>query len=54
MLMVGYTGNFYIIKNSWGTDWGDNGYCYVPKKVLEASDPELIAVLVKKDEEPPK
>jgi hypothetical protein len=54
MLLVGYTGNFYIIKNSWGTDWGDNGYCYVPKKVLEASDPELIAVLVKKDEEPPK
>ena len=54
MLMVGYTGNFYIVKNSWGTDWGDNGYCYIPKKVLEASDPELTAVLVKKDEEPPK
>jgi len=34
-----------------GTDWGDGGYCYVRKKVLEASDPELIAVLVKKDEE---
>jgi Papain family cysteine protease len=52
MLMVGYTGNFYIVKNSWGADWGDQGYCYIPKKVLEASDPELIAVLVKKDEEP--
>jgi hypothetical protein len=51
MLMVGYTGNFYIVKNSWGSDWGDQGYCYIPKKVLEASDPELIAVLVKKDEE---
>lgn len=51
MLMVGYTGNFYIIKNSWGADWGDKGYCYIPKKVLEASDPELIAVLVKKEEE---
>ena len=49
MLIVGYTGNFYIIKNSWGTEWGDKGYCYVPKNVLEQSDPELVAVLVKKD-----
>ena len=50
MLIVGYTGNFYIIKNSWGTEWGDKGYCYVPKNVLEQSDPELVAVLVKKDQ----
>jgi C1A family cysteine protease len=49
MLMVGYTGNFYIVKNSWGEDWGDKGYCYIPKNVLEASDPEFVAVLVKKD-----
>ncbi len=49
MLIVGYTGNFYIIKNSWGTDWGDKGYCYVPKNVLEQSEPELVGVLVKKD-----
>lgn len=48
MLMVGYTGNFFVLKNSWGTGWGDQGYCYVPKNVLAASDPELIAVLVKK------
>jgi len=48
MLITGYTGNFFILKNSWGTDWGDQGYCYVPKNVLAASDPEFIAVLVKK------
>jgi C1A family cysteine protease len=47
MLIVGYTGNFYILKNSWGTDWGDQGFCYVPKNVLAASDPEFIAVLLK-------
>ena len=47
MLMVGYTGNFFILKNSWGTDWGDQGFCYVPKNVLVGSDPEFIAVLVK-------
>ena len=46
MLLVGYTGNFFIIKNSWGTDWGDNGYCYVPRKVLMESDPEFVAVIL--------
>jgi hypothetical protein len=48
MLITGYTGNFFILKNSWGTDWGDQGYCYVPKNVLAASDPDFIAVLLKK------
>jgi hypothetical protein len=46
MLMIGYVGNFFTLKNSWGTDWGDQGYCYVPKNVLAASDPEFVAVLI--------
>ena len=55
MLCVGFTGNFYIIKNSWGTDWGDNGYCYMPRKVLMDSDPEFVAVLINRPpgSEPP-
>jgi hypothetical protein len=48
MLIVGYVGNFFTLKNSWGTDWGDQGYCYVPTNVLAASDPEFVAVLLKK------
>ena len=48
MLIVGYTGNFYIVKNSWGPDWGDQGYCYIPKSVLEASDCDFVAALVKR------
>jgi len=48
MLVVGYTGNFFTLKNSWGTDWGDQGYCFVPKNVLAASDPEFVAVLLKR------
>jgi hypothetical protein len=49
MLITGYTGNFFTVKNSWGEDWGDKGYCYIPKSVLADSDPEFIAALVKKD-----
>ena len=22
--------NVFIVRNSWGADWGDNGYCYMP------------------------
>lgn len=50
MLIVGYTGNFFIVKNSWGENWGDKGYCYIPKNVLAQSEPDLVAVLVKKDQ----
>ncbi|MEO8125847.1 MAG: C1 family peptidase [Bryobacteraceae bacterium] len=46
MLITGYVGNFFVVKNSWGIDWGENGYCYIPKNVLAASDPEFVAVLL--------
>ena len=34
--IVGYTATDYIITNSWGTDWGDRGHFYVPKRLIEA------------------
>jgi C1A family cysteine protease len=37
MLNVGYRidkgfpgGGIFFVKNSWGTGWGDHGYCYIP------------------------
>jgi hypothetical protein len=26
--LVGYTENHFIVRNSWGTEWGDEGYAY--------------------------
>ncbi|MCL2779615.1 MAG: hypothetical protein FWD73_16615, partial [Polyangiaceae bacterium] len=29
MYIIGYTPNGYIVRNSWGTSWGDRGDCIV-------------------------
>ncbi len=40
MLCVGYSDpdKVFIVRNSWGTDWGDKGYCYIPYSYM--MDPE--------------
>lgn len=30
-MLVGYDQNYWIIKNSWGTGWGQGGFAYVSK-----------------------
>lgn len=42
MVIVGYSeeNNFYIVRNSWGSDFGEDGYCYVPTAYID--DPEYM------------
>ncbi len=41
LLLVGYddTKQAFILRNSWGTDWGDDGYCQIPYQYV--TDPDL-------------
>ncbi|CAF3721088.1 unnamed protein product [Adineta steineri] len=41
LVAVGYSdqSQSFIVRNSWGEDWGDRGYCYIPYDYL--SDPDL-------------
>jgi C1A family cysteine protease len=37
VLIVGYNKNdsMFIVRNSWGASWGDNGYFYMPFQVIQ-------------------
>jgi hypothetical protein len=37
MLIVGYdlAKKHFVVRNSWGDDWGDGGYCYVTADYLK-------------------
>lgn len=37
VLLVGYdkTRQVYIVRNSWGSNWGDRGYFYMPFQVIQ-------------------
>lgn len=56
VLCVGYDDEqkCYIIRNSWGTQWGDQGYFYLPYDYLHNGDlaTDFWTIIQVKDEEP--
>jgi C1A family cysteine protease len=38
MAVYGTNGNSMLVKNSWGTDWGDNGYAWLNSTVRTSCD----------------
>ncbi|CAF1461385.1 unnamed protein product [Rotaria sordida] len=49
MLAVGYSDKWrvFIVRNSWGTKWGNNGYVYIPYDYMENKEYCLQAVVIK-------
>ena len=35
LLLVGYDENSWLLKNSWGEDWGENGYIRISRRYNE-------------------
>lgn len=43
--MVGYTPDGFIVRNSWGTGWGDNGFAYASNAYAAAAFTEAYGVI---------
>lgn len=48
MVICGYNDDYgyFVVRNSWGTNFGDNGYCYVPYSYIGSKDFLRVAVIV--------
>jgi C1A family cysteine protease len=44
--IVGYTKDYFIIRNSWGTEYGDNGYVYCSNEYMKAAFCEAYGIHV--------
>ena len=48
MVIVGYSESdrCYIVRNSWGEDFGDNGYCYISSSYVDDPDYNMFACII--------
>ena len=44
--LVGYTRDRFIVRNSWGTDWGDNGFAYASDSYAQEAFNEAYGVVL--------
>lgn len=42
--IVGYTENHFIVRNSWGTSWGDGGFAYVSNSYARQAFTEVYGI----------
>jgi hypothetical protein len=44
--LVGYTPDRFIVRNSWGSGWGDQGYAYASLAYVQAAFKEAYGVVI--------
>ena len=48
MLLVGYDSQYDYVLNSWGQDWGQAGYCQLPRGYLEKYGSDFWTIFIDK------
>lgn len=43
-MLTGYDGDYFRIRNSWGSGWADQGYAWMPSEYLRQFAHEIVAV----------